>query len=124
MKRILLALLCPILFVIPYAPAWAEPDPSGITWDQLTPKEQRILQPLKETWDQLPPARPNNGNRPANDSKGGSKYLRNKRNGFDNDFKDFANSPRKNAGCFAKGGNGSKASRPNAAKNSGNSGER
>ncbi|HFD80113.1 MAG TPA: DUF3106 domain-containing protein [Gammaproteobacteria bacterium] len=52
MKRLLLA-LC--LFLATLGRAYAAP--AQIPWDQLSPEEQRLLEPLHDTWMELPAAR-------------------------------------------------------------------
>jgi len=37
--------------------AWGQSGSGTIPWDQLSPTEQKVLAPLKKTWDQLPAAR-------------------------------------------------------------------
>jgi hypothetical protein len=37
------------------ASAWAQGDPAGVPWSQLSPGEQQLLQRFSDNWDQLPP---------------------------------------------------------------------
>lgn len=48
-------LICMILLGCGVASAWAQGDPTGVPWSQLSPGEQQLLQRFSGTWDQFPP---------------------------------------------------------------------
>jgi Protein of unknown function (DUF3106) len=51
-----MSLLWIVLSLLLYAePLWAQPEPSGIPWSQLSSDEQVLLERFRDKWDRMPP---------------------------------------------------------------------
>lgn len=48
---------CALVLSLFLSSVWANADRSGISWENLSQKEQSLLQRFRETWDQLPSTR-------------------------------------------------------------------
>ena len=42
-----------VMLLVGVMPSWAQGDPAGVPWNQLSPGEQQLLQRFSDTWDQI-----------------------------------------------------------------------